>query len=313
MLYCIAAPGVPRKVVAALTRHFEGEPEMVVIEDRRVAERRLVDRRGLAPARSRIWDRRRVRGGAGLRVADRRTVLGPVFGEVVLPRIARGHAEALTFGARVGRSQDIEDDIAAARLALAHQGGETPAFQALYDLWFDRAFTYFRTVRAASEEVEEAVNDLFGLAFARLEGFEPDHVSYRAWLAGMATELGTRWPQEAEELSDRMLERWNAPADPDALALLNDDELIVLMRHLPGVQHHVVALRYVLGLTDRELARVLDLEEEEIPDQHERALRLMSGCLSSLSRRPGFSGRLPMRERRRYYPVTAGRKRALVA
>jgi RNA polymerase sigma factor (sigma-70 family) len=317
MLYCVVAGEAPRKVRDALARQYEDDPTVRVIVEQRVASRRQRPERrvNLAGGRARIFDRRAVRNPDGLRVADRRTVLGPSFRQLALPRAARGHQEKIVFGSPMPRTAAWGEDVASARLALDHQSGDTRAFESLYELWFDRTYTFMRTVTGHQEEIEEAVNVAFGRLFDRLGAFDPSALSFRVWLGAIVTEIALAAEHEidGEQAEMRILDRWVGPADLEALSWLRDDELLVLLRQLPSPQREVVALGYIFGLDPQPVADIVGLVDDEVHEMHDRALRFMSGCLTSLSRRPGYSGRLPAVERRRYYPVTTGRKRALVA
>lgn len=316
MLYCVVAREAPRKVAEALTRHVKNDPTVSVLIDQRDADRRsMADRRVSGIRGVRIEERRKVRHPAGRRVADRRAVFGPPFRELGLPRAAHGHAQHITIGTRVPHSPDLEDDVIGARLALAHQAGDMRAFEGIYELWFDRVYTFFRTVHSQTEDVEQTVNSALTSAFERLGTFVPSLGAFRTWLGGVVADVAAAAsaPEDPELADPRILDRWVGPADLDALTWLSDDELIVLIRQLPPTQREVVGLQYVFGLSVEQLRHALMISEAEVNELHDRGLRFMSGCLTSLSRRPGFSGRLPMVERRRYYPVTSRRKKALVA
>lgn len=316
MVYCVVAAGAPRKLVEALKRQYEEDPTVtVVIDGRRRFRRSSEERRAAEGVRGdRITERRRVRHPDGRRVAERRTVLGPCFREIELPRAARGHENEILFGSRLEPSRERQDDVAAARLALAHQAGDGAAFEALFGMWFDRAYTYCRTVHARGADIELAVNAAFEEAYCRLSDFAPVDGSFREWfgriVAGVCSSHSTNGHGPADT---HTLDRWEGPVDLEALRWLGDDELLVLIRQLPAAQREVVALHYVFGLNVVQVAATLGDEELDVVANHDRAVRFMSGCLTALSRRPGFSGRLPMRERRRYYPVTSGRKQALAA
>jgi DNA-directed RNA polymerase specialized sigma24 family protein len=300
----------------ALRRHFEDDPTVSVIAGRRADERRETDRRiGQAGRTPRLVERRRVTHPDGLRVAERRAVLGPSFRQLTLPRAARHHADSIVFGMHLPRPFESLDDVASARLALAHQAGDTRAFESIYRMWFDRTYTFFSTVFVAPADIEDAVNTAFARAFERLGDFMPIAGSFRKWYCAIVADLALEFIQgdDAELAETRLLDRWVGEADLDALQWLRDEDLILLVRQLPSPQREVVALNYVFSLDRDDIAEIVNSAPVEIDEMHDRALRFMSGCLTSLSRRPGFSGRLPMLARRRYYPVTTGRKRALVA
>jgi DNA-directed RNA polymerase specialized sigma24 family protein len=316
-LYCVVAREASRKVGDALTRQFEDDPTVRVVIEQRAGDRRGdSDRRVSSGVRSeRLVERRRVIHDDGLRVAERRAAMGPSFRQFSLPRAARHREDQILLGTHLPRPFESIDDEAAARLALAHQAGDIRAFEGLYRLWFDRTYTFFSTVYASTAAVEEAVNIAFSQVFERLEHFSPAAGTIRKWLCRIVAELAFEivHDDEAELAETRLLDRWVGEPDLDALTWLGDEDLVLLVRQLPTPQCEIVALSYVFGLDQGAIAEIVGVTPPEIEEMHERALRFMSGCLSSLSRRPGFSGRLPMLARRRYYPVTTRRKRALVA
>ncbi|MEA2495714.1 MAG: hypothetical protein QOJ29_3625 [Thermoleophilaceae bacterium] len=317
VLYCIVACEAPRKVPEVLTRQFEDDPTVHVVIEQRTGDRRGGgDRRGRIGARpDGLAERRRVNHDDGLRIAERRAVMGPSFRQLSLPRAARRREHQIVVGTHLPRPFESIDDEAGARLALAHQAGDTRAFEGLYRLWFDRMYTFFSTVYPSTAAVEEAVNTAFSQVFERLEHFSPAAGIFRKWLCPIAAKLAFEivHDDDAELAETRLIDRWIGEPDLDALAWLRDEDLVLLVRQLPTPQREVVALNYVFGLDRGAIAEIVDVTSLEIEEMHERALRFMSRCLTSLSRRPGFSGRLPMLERRRNYPVTTGRKRALVA
>jgi DNA-directed RNA polymerase specialized sigma24 family protein len=300
----------------ALKRHFEDDPTVHVVVERRAAGRRESDRRNRVVARGlQLIERRRVVHTDGLRVAERRALLAPSFRQITLPRAARHHADSIEFGMHMPRPFESLDDVAAARLALMHQTGDTRAFESIYGMWFDRTYTFFSTVFMATADVEDAVNTAFARMFERLGEFTPIAGSFRKWLCGIVAELALAFihGDDAEVAETRLLDRWVGEPDLDALAWMRDEDLVLLVRQLPSPQREVVALNYVFSLDRDAIAEIVDAAPVEVDEMHDRALRFMSGCLTSLSRRPGYSGRLPMLARRRYYPVTSGRKKALVA
>jgi sugar/nucleoside kinase (ribokinase family)/DNA-directed RNA polymerase specialized sigma24 family protein len=317
VLYAVVAREAPRKVGEALRRRFEDDPTVTVVEESREADRRAGgDRRETPDLRgARLVERRNVVHADGLRVAERRTALGPSLRDFPLPRAARNREHQVVFGSHLPCSLAALEDVQAARLALVHQAGDTRSFEELYRLWFDRAYTFFTAVHSSPAAAEDAVNVAYARVFERLGEFAPSAGSFRRWFGAIVADLAfeAAHDDEAELAETRLLDRWIGDPDLEALTWMRDEDLIMLVRQLPSPQRETVALKYIFGLDDDVLAEIAQTTPSEIAELHDRALRFMSGCLTSLSRRPGFSGRLPMMERRRYYPVTTGRKRALVA
>jgi len=317
MTYCVVPRDLTRKVAEALARMYADEPTIEVIVERRDGDRRMTAERrsGQRGARSRIVERRHVRNADGRRVAERRGVLVPSFGQMPLPRVARRYEDRIAFCGLIGPSPTWVEEVESTRLALAHQTGDTRAFEALYMKWFDRTLTFSKVMHGNQEQAEEALQLAFVAAFGDLKDFQPSAMSFRTWLARHA--LGQAPPSMVEADHDegdaRLLERWAGPPDMQALRWLQDSEILVLIGRLPSPQREVVALHYVFAMSPGQIAELLACTADEVTDLHDRALRFMSGCVTSLSRRPGYSGRHPMRARPRNGVVTLSRKMALAA
>jgi DNA-directed RNA polymerase specialized sigma24 family protein len=318
MIYCVVPRDSGRRLAATLERIYSDDPGLEVIVERRTENRRRrVERRGAGVFARRMPslrpDRRRIRNFDGRRIAERRGVLIPTTYDLPPSRGLRRHADQIQFFGRIEPIGDWVEDTAGARLATRIQAGDNAAFQEIYAAWFDRIYNFFRIVTRRPDDVEPAMQD----AFLRLHASMADYdylTSFRTWLATTITpayEVDADW--DWEDGDTRVLERWAGNADPSVLEWLADSELSVLVGRLPSPQREVVALHYVLGLSPMQVAEVLDRPVDEINDHHARALRFISGCVTSLSRRPGYSGRHPMLARRRPATVIRSRQRALAA
>jgi RNA polymerase sigma factor (sigma-70 family) len=321
MIFCVVPRDMSRKAVDAVERVYAKDPLVEVLTEARTVDRRSGETRRdgakSGPRSGRIVERRRVRSPDGLRVAERRAVLVPAFGEMALPRAARRFADRIEFYGRMGPAPDWVEEAESARLALAHQSGDTRAFELLYKQWFDRTYTFFKLVHARPEDAEEALQLTFESAFEGLADYHHPTTSFRTWFARVVVQYARDEGAVDDEFDDgenRLLERWSGPPDMHALRWLRDSELLLLIGRLPSPQREVISLHYLFGLTPGQIADALECSQSEVAEMHDRGLRFMSGCVTSLSRRPGYySGRHHMSARTRSGPVILSRRLALAA
>jgi RNA polymerase sigma-70 factor (ECF subfamily) len=305
-----------------LRRHFAQDPSIEVIVERRGDERRQpVARRSIQI--SSAQERRRIRNQDGRRIAERRavllsaTTLEPAPRQ--LPRRARAHAAELRFMERLEPSGQKLEDQDTARLITRIQAGDKDAFALLYNRYFDRVYTYLRVTLRNSHEAEDATQQTFLQLLQALERYE-HRGSFWSWLATIMrnralNDLRQQGRLELEDSPslDRRRERADQAedADPAALGWIGDRDLILLVERLPLAQRQVLLLRYLLDLSNREIAAVLDRTPSDVSLLHHRALGFIRDRLAALGRT--HSGRpVQWRRRRGKAPVLRARRFALL-
>lgn len=299
-MYCVVPGRLERKLHGTLDRHFNEDPAVTVVVERRAGERRREGDRRATPLAawaadaSEPTERRRIRNSDGRRVDDRRAAMVPSLEQRELPRVARKHEDALQFAVRIEPTERRLHDAESARLAIRAQMGDREAFRALYLRYFDSVYAYLRLALQSVHEVEDGLQAVF----ARLLGGLPNHcidsMPVSVWL-GML--LYGHAPDRDEPMS-RALEETVATRTPreslDLLEWLTDDDLRILMERLPALEREVMGLCYVLDLSAREIASIAGLTVDDVERAHTRSLRFMAHCVESLARRPGYSGRHPI-------------------
>ena len=315
MIYCVVPRAVAVKAFGALERHFGRDSQVELVVDSRQGERRVVsDRRefdqGPLLGGLRFRDRRRVNHVAGRRVADRRAVIFPHLATPELPRSVRRVADQLSFVARVEPSSRAVEDAGLLRAAIRVQAGEAEAFEHVYKTLFDRVYGHLRLARGSAVDVEELLQAVFGCLFERLPNADLDAQPIRAWLGDIL--FATSFTPQPETEESRARSSFGGDADLQVLEWLSDHDLLSLVERLPPLQRQVLGLHYLLGLKISEVAQVAGRSADEVADVHGAALGFMAGCLTSLGRRPGYSGRHPMSARRRVPVVSRARSLALI-
>ncbi|MGI8854823.1 MAG: RNA polymerase sigma factor [Thermomicrobiales bacterium] len=156
---------------------------------------------------------------------------------------------------------------------------------------FARLFTshwhhFVRSARAplgSADEAEDAVSTAFTRAFARRASFDARYASLPTWMATIVR----------NEVIDRLRRRARLPmvdlAAAERLASGEDgaatvelhDALAQALARLSARDRQVLALRFGQGLTNREIARLLDADERTVSVWILRALRRLKPLVNA--------------------------------
>jgi RNA polymerase sigma-70 factor, ECF subfamily len=322
MTYCVIPAELARKLGGALRRRYADDSAVKVIVDRRFGDRRGGgDRRSqtiatMPPA----LDRRLARNPDGRRVAPRRAMVVPAEPQP-LPRRAQRYADRIRWVTRLEPSIQHVEDVEAARLICLAQTGDRGALQALYLSSFDRVYTFLRLTLGDNDVAEELTNEVFGEVVEDLAGYEISSEPFRVWIARVmlaraaAHTVGQRVNGAALEADPVDPELRNAADSEDLAPLdaLTDAELVLLIESLPTTQRQVLLLRYQMGLSIGEVAAVSGMSPDAVRQYHTRALEVLDGKLSFLSRPSRSASRNSMTRLRRLGPVLRERKYAMTA
>ena len=157
------------------------------------------------------------------------------------------------------------------------QGGDREAFEELYRT---HAPAVARLVRfRLGAEDEDAVAEIFFRAWRGLATYRDTGAPFSAWLYGIARHVAidavrTRGRVEpTDQLPDREV-------DPMTVDLLS---LHGAIEHLPTEQRQVIELKYLVGLTNDEVAAALGCSAGAVNAKQWRALRALAGELGEAS------------------------------
>ena len=179
--------------------------------------------------------------------------------------------------ARRSADPDLDDVLAAQR--------DRAAFGRLYRRYVDRVYGYAFYLLGDHHDAEDATERTFLAALAALDRYRDTGSTFRAWLFRiahnqLANALRARGRQRAASL-DAVGEPL-AHADP-AGVLSRAEEARGLRRaleRLPQDRRQVVVLRFVDGLSAREIGAVLGRSEGAVRVLQHRALRELAEMLT---------------------------------
>jgi RNA polymerase sigma-70 factor (ECF subfamily) len=177
-------------------------------------------------------------------------------------------------------------ETATATLALPTPRRRTMDVEALYRSCADDLYAYARTVVRDPTLAEDVVAVAFERALARRGRFDDRRGSPRAWLFTIARNAAIdelrRGTKGATLTYDPVDER---QPDPAELVVQRDERaardasVAAAIASLPGRDRELVALKFHAGLSNAEIARVLELSPTNVGSRLHRILtRLREAC-----------------------------------
>jgi RNA polymerase sigma-70 factor (ECF subfamily) len=315
-VYCILPRELADELYDVLVAWFADARDVTVIIDSRRRDRRRAERRlQEAPA---LGDRRSIRHRAGRRFFERRA-LGIDVSALTLPREARRHADRIRFLERLEPTRAEAMDRDSARLVARVQAGERAAYDDLYLRYFTAVYRYVRVIVGDDHEAEDITQETFISALDALPRYEirPEQ-PFRVYLLRIArnrsvdhvrkhTPMGVESPEQVTRLREAL-----EPEDPlGDLGWISDGELEGIVGRLPLQQRQALVLRFALGFSHDEVARILELTPQASRNLQHRALAFIRSRLAAVSRRSSGGERHTMALRARFGRVIAERKGSL--
>lgn len=177
-----------------------------------------------------------------------------------------------------------DDDLADVRAAQRDRA----AFGALYRRYLDRVYGYCFYLLGDHHDAEDATERTFLAALGAIDRFRDDGATFRAWLFRIAhNELANslRQRQRRRHRTTRLEDGPEPMADVDPARLVGvADEarrLRSAVSRLSDDRRQVIVLRFVDGLSAREIGVVLGRSEGAVRVLQHRALRDLAAILAA--------------------------------
>src|SRR5262245_45327801 len=148
------------------------------------------------------------------------------------------------------------------------EGGDEPAFAALYDRHARVAYSLAYRLLGSREAAEDLVQDTFMAVWRSPSAYSAGRGSVRTWLLAILHNRGVDRLRSASAMSRRQeaLEHQALAARPEsedlaeaAAARVEADEVRGALRELPAEQRQVLGLAYYGGFTHQEISGMLEL------------------------------------------------------
>ncbi len=182
-----------------------------------------------------------------------------------------------------------ESDIDA--LVVSSQEGDKEAFAGIYDHYFDQIYRYV-FFRVKAEEVDDIVETVFIKCWVNLEKYEKRDVSFGAWLFRIAHNavIDHRRAHRPILPIDPRTEDESVSAAPKKKTeqVLAAKEVREAVDQLREPYKQVVTLKFLIGLSNSEIAEILGQREGNVRVLQFRALKELKEKLGEKGFKPEF-------------------------
>lgn len=167
-------------------------------------------------------------------------------------------------------------------LVLKSQAGDKEAFAGLYDHFFGLIYRYVY-FRVNAEEVDDIVEDVFVKTWTHLEQYEQRDVSFSAWIFRIAHNavvdhhrrhrpLGVLNPETEDFSKDA------APKERTHSKILGE-QVRSEVQKLKEPYRQLITLKFLMGLSNAEVAEILGEREGNVRVMQFRALKTLKQAL----------------------------------
>ena len=144
------------------------------------------------------------------------------------------------------------------------------AYAALYEQFMPKVYRYISFRIRDDHMVEDLTSTVFEKAFTKFDRFNPQKASFSTWIFTIARNTVIdhyRVYKKDEYLNSEKIT--NAPADypspeDEAIKTENTRRLRVFLARLNKLEQEAIILKYSNGMSNREIAEVLNLTETNV-------------------------------------------------
>ena len=184
---------------------------------------------------------------------------------------------------RTNPSDKYEQSASEQQLVLLACAGNANAFGKLYERHMLQIYRYIYYQISHKEDSEDLTELVFMKAWESLGSYKATDVPFKAWLYRIAHNLVVdRYRNDKQELS---LDNYSETRDPqqnidDYINWLDDSQgLSKALAQLESSYRQVVTLRFIVGLTHSETAKIVQLSENNVRVIQYRALQMLRKIL----------------------------------
>lgn len=167
-----------------------------------------------------------------------------------------------------------------ARLVHRAKSGDSEAFAQLYDAYVERVYRYILFRVSEDVTTEDLVSQVFLKAWQNLDRYKMGSSPFIAWLYTIARNLVIDYHRAKKEMfpledarilpSDRQSPHEEVEMRFDLQAMRDG------LQSLTGDQQQVLILKYIAGLPNENIAKIMNKQEGTIRGLQMRALRTLS-------------------------------------
>ncbi|HTE62491.1 MAG TPA: sigma-70 family RNA polymerase sigma factor [Solirubrobacteraceae bacterium] len=186
---------------------------------------------------------------------------------------------------RFRRRRKLDHSPQAERLVLAAvaraKEGDADALRFLYLRYADNVYGYVCSIVRDEFEAEDVTQHIFAKLLTALERYEPRVVPFSAWILRVAHNAAIDHVRAHRPVPLEEVHPPDAASDDGAGSRERFADLRLALDALPPEQRDVIVLRFLVGLTPREIADRMGRSEDAVHGlQHRGRRRLRSEMLA---------------------------------
>jgi RNA polymerase sigma-70 factor (ECF subfamily) len=161
-------------------------------------------------------------------------------------------------------------------------GADTDTFAALYERTFPRVYAYVASLLRDRSAAEDVTAQAFERAYSRRGSYRKRRGSPEAWLFGIARNAALdelRRRRRRATLESEPEDAGAPSADDHAELALRREAVRAALAALDGHERDLIALKFAGGLSNAEIAKVLELSETAVGTRlHRTMTKLRKAC-----------------------------------
>jgi RNA polymerase sigma-70 factor, ECF subfamily len=212
-------------------------------------------------------------------------MLGSIEGAQGAIRREADQIESAIGRGRFRRRRHLDHSPRAERLVVAAvaaaKEGDADALRFLYLRYADNVYGYVCSIVRDEFEAEDVTQHIFAKLLTALERYEPRVVPFSAWILRVAHNAAIDHVRARRPVPLEQVHPPDAESDDGAHGRERFADLRLALAALPAEQRDVIVLRFLVGLSPREVAERLGRSEDAVHGlQHRGRRRLRSEMLA---------------------------------
>jgi RNA polymerase sigma-70 factor (ECF subfamily) len=161
---------------------------------------------------------------------------------------------------------------------LVDRAKEDPeAFGQLYERYVDKIYNYVYYRTGNHHDAEDLTAKTFYQALRHIHRYVNRGLPFSAWLYRIAHNLVANWHRDHSRRQvialDEIALVSSKPHPEDTLALEDDQrKLLRMIRHMPEDRQHLLILKFVEQMSNREIAQIMGRSEGAVKSLYHRTL-----------------------------------------
>ncbi len=188
--------------------------------------------------------------------------------------------------------EDLKEKMAEKKVAYYNELAERAkteqdAFGELYDYFFPRVYSYIFGKLKNSDQADDVISVTFEKVFTRLDDYDSARGAFSTWLFRIAINEMNNIFRKQKSLKEATWEDFFNPADtrntPEQQMVSDEGDKYLLraIEELPEREQKIVSMKYFAGVSNKEIAEMLDMNANNVGVVLHRALSKLRNILEA--------------------------------